>query len=144
MFLRVRALWRRLSQLLHCSDGSVSVALVAESASLVLQDDILLPPCPVAIVELLLCLHVDKNVHTPSHAPTWLGEGTLGVDELVEDHVVGLITCEGTGDVIGVLAPLRAELRRLDCMVIKLSSSVCCSECIRKEDWKKTVKDRSK
>ena len=37
-----------------------------------------------------------------------------------------------------------AELRRLDCMVIKLSSSVCCSECITKEEWKKTVKDRSK
>ena len=44
--------------------GSVSVTLVAESASLVLQDDILLPLCPVAIVELLHCLHVDKSVHT--------------------------------------------------------------------------------
>ena len=29
------------------------------------------------------------------------------MDELVEDHVVGLITCGGTGDVVGVLAPLR-------------------------------------
>ena len=37
-----------------------------------------------------------------------------------------------------------AELRRLGCMVIKLSSSACCSECIRKEKWKKTEKDRSK
>ena len=36
-----------------------------------------------------------------------VGEGTLGVDELVEDHFVGLITCEGDGDVIGVVAPLR-------------------------------------
>ena len=35
-----------------------------------------------------------------------LGEGTLGVAELVEDHVVGLITCEGDGDV-GVVTPLR-------------------------------------
>ena len=58
--------------MLHCSDGSVSVTLVAESASRVLQDDIILPLCPVAIVELLLCLHVDKSVHTPGHAPTWL------------------------------------------------------------------------
>ena len=31
-----------------------------------------------------------------------VGEGTLGVDELVEDHVVGLITC-----VVGVVSPLR-------------------------------------
>ena len=36
-----------------------------------------------------------------------VGEGTLGVAELVEDHVVGLITCEGEGDVVGVVAPLR-------------------------------------
>ena len=50
----------------------MSVTLVTESASLVLQDDILLPLYPVAIVELLLCLHVDKSVHTPGHAPTWL------------------------------------------------------------------------
>ena len=35
------------------------------------------------------------------------GEGTLGVDELVGDRVVGLITCEGTDDVVGVKAPLR-------------------------------------
>ena len=46
--------------------------LVAESASLVHQDDILLPLCPVAIVEVLHCLRVDKSVHTPGHAPTWL------------------------------------------------------------------------
>ena len=36
-----------------------------------------------------------------------VGEGTLGVDELVGDRVVGLITCEGDGDVVGVKAPLR-------------------------------------
>ena len=72
MFWQVHELWRRLSPLLHCSDGSVSVTLVAESASLVQQDDILLPLCPVAIVELILCLHVDKSVHIPGHAPTWL------------------------------------------------------------------------
>ena len=54
VFQQVHALWRRLSPLLHCSDGSVSVTLVARSASLVLQDDILLPLCPVAIVKLLL------------------------------------------------------------------------------------------
>ena len=36
-----------------------------------------------------------------------VGEGTLGVAELVEDHVVGLITCEGDGDVVGVVTPLR-------------------------------------
>ena len=35
-----------------------------------------------------------------------VGEGTLGVVELVGDRVVGLITCEGAGDVIGVVAPL--------------------------------------
>ena len=36
-----------------------------------------------------------------------VGEGTLGVAELVEDHVVGLITYEGDGDVVGVVTPLR-------------------------------------
>ena len=35
-----------------------------------------------------------------------VGEGTLGVDELVGDHVVGLITCEGGVDVVGVVTPL--------------------------------------
>ena len=35
-----------------------------------------------------------------------VGEGTLGVDELVGDRVVGLMTCEGEGDVVGVKAPL--------------------------------------
>ena len=72
MFQRVHALWRRLSKLLHCSDGSVSATSVVEFASLVLQDDILLPLCPVATEELLLCLHVDKSVHAASHAPIWL------------------------------------------------------------------------
>ena len=32
--------------------------------------------------------------------------GTLGVDELVDDRVVGLLTCEGVGDVVGVVTPL--------------------------------------
>ena len=30
----------------------------------------------------------------------------MGVDEIVGDRVVGLITCEGTDDVVGVVAPL--------------------------------------
>ena len=33
-------------------------------------------------------------------------KGTLGVAELAEDHVVGLITCEGGGDVVGVVTLL--------------------------------------
>ena len=35
-----------------------------------------------------------------------VGERTLGVAELAEDHVVGLITCEGGVDVIGVVTPI--------------------------------------
>ena len=35
-----------------------------------------------------------------------VGEGTLGVAELAEGHVVGLITCEGGVDVVGVVTPL--------------------------------------
>ena len=35
-----------------------------------------------------------------------MGEGTLGVAELAEDHVVGLITGEGGVDVVGVVVPL--------------------------------------
>ena len=35
-----------------------------------------------------------------------VGEGTLGVAELAEHHVVGLITCEGGVDVVGVVIPL--------------------------------------
>ena len=31
----------------------------------------------------------------------------MGVAELVEDHVVELITCEGDRDVVGVVTPLR-------------------------------------
>ena len=66
----------------HCGDGflrgavalegSVPVTLVVEFASVVLQDDILLPLCPAATEELLLCLRVDTSVHTPGQAPTWL------------------------------------------------------------------------
>ena len=37
---------------------------------------------------------------------SYVGEGTLGVAELVEDHVVGLITCEGGVDVVGIVTPL--------------------------------------
>ena len=33
-------------------------------------------------------------------------KGTGGVVELAEGHVVGLITCEGGGDVVGVVTPL--------------------------------------
>ena len=36
-----------------------------------------------------------------------VGERTLGVAELVEDHVVGLITCEGGVHVVNVVTPLR-------------------------------------
>ena len=35
-----------------------------------------------------------------------VGERTLGVAELAEDHVVGFITCEGGVDVVGVVTPL--------------------------------------
>ena len=35
-----------------------------------------------------------------------MGERTLGVAELAEDNVVGLITCEGGVDVVGVVTPL--------------------------------------
>ena len=56
-----RAMWRRPAPLRHCSDGSVSVTLVAEFAGLVPHHDIILQLCPVAVEELLLCLHVDKK-----------------------------------------------------------------------------------
>ena len=52
-------------------DGSVSVILVVEYASLVLQDDILLPPCPVAAEELLLS-PCRQKLSYPGHAPIWL------------------------------------------------------------------------
>ena len=35
-----------------------------------------------------------------------VGEGTLRVVELAEGHAVGLISCEGDGDVVGVVTPL--------------------------------------
>ena len=35
-----------------------------------------------------------------------VGEGTLRVVELVESQDVGLITCEGGGNVVGVVTPL--------------------------------------
>ena len=35
-----------------------------------------------------------------------VGERTLGVAELAEGRVVGLITCEGGVDVVGVVTPL--------------------------------------
>ena len=46
-------------------------------------------------------------------------------------------------DVVGVVASLRGVAQ----VVLhgdQVVSSVCCSECIRKEKWKKTGKDRSK
>ena len=73
MFQQVHALWRRLSPLIHCSDGSVSVTFVAESASPVLQDDILLPLCPEAIVELLLLSPCrQKRSYSRSRTHLWL------------------------------------------------------------------------
>ena len=36
-----------------------------------------------------------------------VGEGTLGVAELAEGHVVGLVTCGRGVDVVGVVTPLR-------------------------------------
>ena len=62
-----RPLYRRLSLRRRCSDGSVSVALVVEVASLVLPDDTPLPLCPAATEGLLLCLRVDTGVHTPGY-----------------------------------------------------------------------------
>ena len=52
-----------------------------------------------------------------------VGEGTLGVDEFVEDHVVGLITCDGDGDVVGVVAHLRgvAQVGLHGAQVVELS-----------------------
>ena len=36
-------------------------------------------------------------------------------------------------DVVGVVTPLFAEVRRF-CMAIRLSSSVCCSKCMEREE----------
>ena len=47
----------------------------------------------------------------------------MGVAELAEGHVVGLITCEGDGDVVGVVTPLvrgGAQVLRGD-QVVELS-----------------------
>ena len=51
-----------------------------------------------------------------------VGERTLGVAELVEDHVVGVITCEGDGDVVGVVTPLRgvAQVVLQDVQVVEV------------------------
>ena len=46
-------------------------------------------------------------------------------------------------DVVGVVTPLFAEVRRF-CMAIRLSSSVCCSKCMRRKKRERMVKDRSK
>ena len=46
-------------------------------------------------------------------------------------------------DVVGVVTPLFAEVRRF-CMAIRLSNSVCCSKCMRKKKRERMVKDRSK
>ena len=52
-----------------------------------------------------------------------VGEGILGVAELAEGNVVGLITCEGGVDVVSVVTPPVRGVRRF-CMAIRLSSSV--------------------
>ena len=48
-----------------------------------------------------------------------VGERTLGVAELAEGHVVGLITCEGGEDVVGVVTPLVRGGAQVFCMVIR-------------------------
>ena len=78
-----------------------------------------------------------------------VGEGTLGVDELVGDRVVGdrvvgLITCEGVGDVVGVEGSPWRSGAGLFSTESRLSRSVCRSGCIRTEEWNKTGKDRLK
>ena len=52
-----------------------------------------------------------------------VGEGTLGVAELVEDHVVELITCEGRRLTPQASSLPFAEVRRLCCMEFKLLKS---------------------
>ena len=64
MFQRVHTLWRLLSQLPHCSDGSVSVIFAVQFASLVLRDDILCHHVQ-NLLKKFLCLHVDKCVTFP-------------------------------------------------------------------------------
>ena len=52
-----------------------------------------------------------------------VGKGILGVAELAEGHVVGLVTCEGDGDVVGVVTHLvrgGAQVLRGD-QVVELS-----------------------
>ena len=78
-----RYVFRRLSPRLHCSDGCVSVTLVVEFANFVLQDDILLPLCPVATEELLLCLLADKSVHTQVTHPLGCCRNNIGPGTIV-------------------------------------------------------------
>ena len=45
-------------------------------------------------------------VHVQVRCRGHVGDGTLGVVELVEGQAVGLITCEGEVDVVGVVTPI--------------------------------------
>ena len=60
----------------------------------------------------------------------------MGVAELTEDHVDGLITCE---DVVGVVTPLSTEWHKIS-IAITLSSSVCNSQCKKWREKEKTKK----
>ena len=89
MYEQDHALWRRLSQLLHCSDGSVSVALVLEFASHVLQNDILLPLCPAATEELLLLSPWrQKRSYPRSRTNLAVAATTLGMSIFLESGTV--------------------------------------------------------
>ena len=70
MFQQVHVLWRRLSPLLHCSDGCVgdTCRRICQScpsgrhSCATLSSSSCRTPFP----------HADKSVHTPGHTPTWL------------------------------------------------------------------------
>ena len=55
-----------------------------------------------------LCEHLAECVvvHVQVRCRGHVGDGTLGVVELVEGQDVGLITCEGGVDVVGVVTPV--------------------------------------
>ena len=67
-----------------------------------------------------------------------VGEGTWRVVELAESHEVGLITCEGDGNVVGVVTPLIRGVTQEISMTIRLSSSEYSSQCRRWKEKKKT------
>ena len=62
-----------------------------------------------------------------------VGEGNRRVVELAEVMGLGLITCEGGVDVVGVVTPLFTEVRRF-CMAIRLSSSSVLLEVQEREE----------